>query len=129
MEREDGRPPLVDSAKAIRESKWPARLVTGHEILDAVLTIYDGTSILVLDETYSEARNFMRLIFEKYNPQLRFTEISDKASLSGIGHVEILTGDSLADKVVKMRRTAHDQTIYGMEIAKEGIVVHTDVRV
>lgn len=32
-------------------------------------------------------------------------------------------------QVVKMKRTAHDQTIYGMEIAKEGIVVHTDVRV
>ncbi|MCL4355887.1 MAG: recombinase RecA [Nitrososphaerota archaeon] len=32
-------------------------------------------------------------------------------------------------QVVKMRRTAHDQTVYGMEITNEGIVVHTDVRV
>ena len=32
-------------------------------------------------------------------------------------------------QVVKMRRTAHDQSIYGMEITKEGIVMHTDVRV
>jgi KaiC/GvpD/RAD55 family RecA-like ATPase len=31
-------------------------------------------------------------------------------------------------QVVKMWRTAHDQTTYGMEITKEGIVVHTDVR-
>lgn len=32
-------------------------------------------------------------------------------------------------QVVKMRRTAHEQTVYGLEIAKEGIIVHTDVRV
>lgn len=32
-------------------------------------------------------------------------------------------------QVVKMRRTAHDQTVYGMEISREGIVVHTDVKV
>ncbi|MDG6990535.1 MAG: recombinase RecA [Nitrososphaerota archaeon] len=32
-------------------------------------------------------------------------------------------------QVLKMRRTAHDQNVYGMDIAKEGIVVHTDVRI
>lgn len=32
-------------------------------------------------------------------------------------------------QVLKMRRTAHDQTVYQMEIAKSGILVHTDVKV
>ena len=96
------RSPGVSAEAVAPKSDRLSKLVTGHDVLDKVLVVYGGMSILVLDETYSEARNFMRLIFEKYNPQLRFTEISDKASLSGIGHVEILTGDSLAGRVVKI---------------------------
>lgn len=32
-------------------------------------------------------------------------------------------------QVLKMRRTAHDQTTYQMDITEDGIVVHTDVKV
>ncbi|MDG6952745.1 MAG: 4-vinyl reductase [Nitrososphaerota archaeon] len=99
MEQERSSHPLAEGA---REAKRPGKLVTGHQILDKILTVYQGNSILMLDETYSEARNFMQLIIEKYNPGLKFVEITDRISLANRENLEVLTGDTLADKVVRV---------------------------
>ncbi|MDG6990534.1 MAG: 4-vinyl reductase [Nitrososphaerota archaeon] len=102
MERDEARPPLAAGTNGVSEDPRPTKLATGHQVLDRILAIYKGNTILMLDETYSEARNFMQLIADVYNPTLKFTEITDRASLANRQNVEILTGDSLTDKVVRV---------------------------
>ncbi|MCL4355889.1 MAG: 4-vinyl reductase [Nitrososphaerota archaeon] len=114
MDLEGGRPTVANSASARKEDQRSARVLTGHPVLDSILNVYEGTSILMLDETYSEARNVMQLIAEQYNSGLKFTEITDRASLANTEHVEVLTGESLADKVVRVnaiRRKHRDEVI------------------
>lgn len=93
---------LPAESEVYSESARLPRLRTGHEVLDQILNVYYGTSLLVLDETYSEARNFMQTVSGKYGPTVKFTEIADKQPTRPRDNIEILTGDSLADKVVRV---------------------------
>lgn len=42
------------------------RFSTGHEILDEIFTINHGSTILMLDQTFTEAKNLLYMIFEHY---------------------------------------------------------------
>src|SRR3972149_1939614 len=44
----------------------PKRFLSGHAVLDRILEIDYGSPILVLDETFTEARNFLTLLLENY---------------------------------------------------------------
>ncbi len=52
--------------RASERAVFGKRFHTGHEVIDEVVSISHGSTILMLDQTFSEAKNFLYTIFDHY---------------------------------------------------------------
>lgn len=90
-----------------------SRFYTGHEIFDEIVTINHGSSILMLDESFMEAKNLLLTLLKKARP---FDFVFQKVeTLNG----QILTvGDlSLGDASVTINKLRSD--------AKSSTIIHS----
>lgn len=73
--------------------------LTGHPIFDQVVDINYGTSILMLDETFSEAHKLLNILFKNYGmPRIdRHCEVVPYSSLSMSEHVLAVGDQPLSD--------------------------------
>jgi predicted hydrocarbon binding protein len=76
-----------------------AKYATDHNVLDQLLDIYYGTSILLLDETFSEAQKLLNIVLNNYSKtsQGNYFEIVPYSNQRTDGRVISIGDQSLTD--------------------------------
>lgn len=88
------------------------RFYTGHELFDEIVTINYGSSILVIDESFMEAKNLLLTLFRKQKPyELVSYEVKAPSS-----QVLTMGNLSLSDASVNINKLRED--------SKESVIIH-----
>ena len=88
------------------------RFYTGHELFDEIVTINHGSSILMLDESFLEAKNLLLALFKKQKPY----EIVPHEVGTLSGQVLAVGNLSLSDASVNINKLRED--------SKGSIIIH-----
>ncbi|MCP8314522.1 MAG: hypothetical protein H3Z53_09160 [archaeon] len=89
------------------------RFYTGHEVFDEIVMIGHGSSILILDESFIEARNLLLALLKKERP---FEFVSYKVE-TPIGQILAIGELSLSDASVTVNKLRSD--------TKDSIIIHS----
>ncbi|NWG09442.1 MAG: hypothetical protein HXX80_03910 [Nitrososphaerales archaeon] len=89
------------------------RFYTGHEIFDEIVTINHGSSILVLDESFIEAKNLLSTLFRREKP----FELVSHGVETPSGQVIVMGDLSLSDASVNINKLR--------EGSKSSIIIHS----
>ncbi len=88
------------------------RFYTGHELFDEIVTINHGSSILVIDESFVEAKNLLLTLFRKQKPY----ELVSYEVKAPNGQVFTIGNLSLSDASVNINKLRED--------SKGSVIIH-----